>query len=134
MTGTEKKWLKETISTKEAPAAVGPYSQAVASGPLVFVSMQLGLVPGTKEMAGNDIGSQTRQAMENIAAILEEACSSLELVVKATIYLKDMGDFQSFNKIYTEFFPENPPARAAVQTAGLPLNALIGIDVLALRD
>jgi len=130
----DSRWIREVVSTEDAPAAVGPYSQAVAVGPLVFVSMQLGLVPGTKDMAGDDITAQTVQAMENIASILEASSSSLELIVKATVFLKDMGHFKDFNASYAGFFPESPPARAAVQVSALPLNALVGIDVIALRD
>ncbi|MCU0798410.1 MAG: Rid family detoxifying hydrolase [Candidatus Thermoplasmatota archaeon] len=130
----DSRWIREVVSTEDAPAAVGPYSQAVAVGPLVFVSMQLGLVPGTKDMAGDDITAQTVQAMENIASILEASSSSLDLIVKATVFLKDMGHFKDFNASYGGFFPESPPARAAVQVGALPLNALVGIDVIALRD
>jgi 2-iminobutanoate/2-iminopropanoate deaminase len=128
------RWIKETVSTSEAPSAIGPYSQATAAGPLVFISMQLGLVPGSKVLAGNDIASQTAQALENIAAILEASCSSLDQVLKVTVYLKDMSLFKEFNSTYERFFNENPPARAAVQVATLPLDALVGIDAMALRD
>jgi len=134
MTRMDSRWIREVVLTEEAPAAVGPYSQAVAVGPLVFVSMQLGLVPGTKELAGKDIAAQTTQAMENIASILEASGSSLELMVKATVYLKDIDLFKEFNAVYAGFFPEGPPARAAVQVGSLPMNALVGIDVIALRD
>lgn len=134
MTRMDSRWIKEVFSTDEAPAAVGPYSQAVAAGPLVFVSMQLGLVPGTKDLAGKDIVAQTAQAMENIAAILEAASSSLELVLKTTVFLKDIGHFKDFNAVYSGFFPESPPARASVQVGSLPLDALVGIDVIAIRD
>jgi 2-iminobutanoate/2-iminopropanoate deaminase len=128
------RWIKETITTEEAPSAVGPYSQATAAGPLVFISMQLGLAPASKELAGNDIASQTTQALENLASILEASCSSLDQVLKVTVYLKDMALFKEFNSSYGRFFNENPPARAAVQVASLPLNALVGMDAVALRD
>lgn len=134
MTRMDSKWVREVVSTSEAPAAVGPYSQAVAAGPLVFVSMQLGIIPGTKDLVDGDVASQTRQALENIASILEAAGSSLDLVVRAVVYLRDIKDFKDFNETYAGFFPEAPPARAAVQVAALPLGALVGIEVTALRD
>jgi reactive intermediate/imine deaminase len=128
------KWVKEVIATEEAPAAVGAYSQAVAAGQMIFVSGQLGLVPGTKEFAGKTIEDQTRQAMENIAAILDAAGSSLEQVVKMSISLSDIGDFRGFNETYTGFFEMDPPARAVFGVSGLPLGALVEIETLALRD
>jgi reactive intermediate/imine deaminase len=130
----ESKWIKEVISTDEAPAAVGAYSQAVAAGQLIFVSGQLGLVPGTKEFAGSSIEEQTEQAMENIAAVLDAAGSSLERVLKMSISLKDINDFAGFNKVYGTFFDDDPPARAVFEVSGLPLSALIEIETVALRD
>ena len=134
MTRMDSRWIKEIVSTTDAPAAVGPYSQAVAAGPMVFVSMQIGLIPGTKGLAGEDISAQTRQAFENIASILEAAGSSLDLVVRTVVYLKEMKDFKEMNATYEGFFPDTPPARATLQAASLPLNALVGIEVTALRD
>ncbi|MGA1873968.1 MAG: Rid family detoxifying hydrolase [Thermoplasmatota archaeon] len=130
----EKKWIKEIVETGEAPAAVGPYSQAVAAGPLIFVSGQIGLVPGTKRLAGDTIEEQTRQAMENIAAILDAAGSSLDLVLKMTVTLRDIRDFPRFNEVYGRFFEDGPPARAAYESSGLPLSALVEIETVALRD
>ena len=129
-----KPLVKERIETDEAPDAVGPYSQAVAADRLVFVSGQLGIIPGTKKLAGPGIEEQTRQAMENIAAILERAGSSLDQVVKTTIYLSDMDNFGPANETYGRFFPRDPPARATLQAAALPLGALIEIDAVAIRD
>jgi 2-iminobutanoate/2-iminopropanoate deaminase len=118
----------------EAPAAVGPYSQAVAAGPLVFCSGQIGLDPKTMVLSGDTLEDQTRQAMENLAAVLDCAGSSLEMVVKTTVYLKNILDFGKFNEIYDTFFEDEPPARAAVQVADLPISALVMIDAVALRD
>jgi len=130
----EKKWIKEIVSTNEAPAAVGPYSQAVATGPLIFISGQLGIVPGTKSLAGDSIEEQTKQAMENIAAILDAAGSSLDLVLKMSISLKDIKDFPKFNEVYGTFFEDDPPARATFEVSDLPLSALVEIETIALRD
>jgi 2-iminobutanoate/2-iminopropanoate deaminase len=130
----EKKWIKEILATNDAPAAVGPYSQAVAAGPLIFVSGQLGLVPPTKKLAGDTIEEQTQQAMENIAAILDSAGSSLDLVLKMTISLKDIKDFAKFNEVYGTFFEDDPPARASFEVSDLPLSALVEIEAVALRD
>jgi 2-iminobutanoate/2-iminopropanoate deaminase len=122
---------RQIICTEEAPAAVGPYSQAVRAGDLVFTAGQLGLVPGTKELAGPDIGSQTRQALQNLSAILEAAGSCMQHAVKATVFLADIGDFPTMNAAYAEFFSEAPPARAAIQAAALPLGAKVMIDIVA---
>ena len=130
----DSKWIKEVISTDEAPAAVGAYSQAVAAGQLIFVSGQLGLIPGTKKFAGSSIEKQTRQAMENIAAILDAAGSSLDMVLKMSISLDDISDFARFNEVYSTFFESDPPARAVFEVSGLPLEALIEIETIALRD
>lgn len=122
---------KQIVSTDHAPAAVGPYSQAVRAGDLVFTAGQLGLVPGTTEFAGPDIESQTRQALENIKAVLEAGGSCLKHIVKATVFLADMGEFARMNSVYAEFFPEAPPARSAVQAAALPLGGRVEIEVVA---
>ncbi|NIV35032.1 MAG: hypothetical protein GWN58_37920 [Anaerolineae bacterium] len=123
---------KQLISTEQAPAAVGPYSQAVKAGGFVFTAGQLGLVPGAKELAGPDIESQTRQALQNLKATLEAAGSCLNHAVKATVYLSDIADFPAMNAVYAQFFSETPPARAAVQVAALPLGAKVMIDIVAL--
>lgn len=134
MTDKDLKWFKEIIETGDAPQAVGAYSQATAAGPLVFCSGSLGLIPGSKEFAGDTVEEQTKQAMDNIAAVLEEAGSGLEMILKTTVYLKDMKDFGDFNRIYGSYFEDEPPARAAFQVAALPLGALIEIEAIALRD
>jgi 2-iminobutanoate/2-iminopropanoate deaminase len=123
---------KQTIATEEAPAAVGPYSQGVQAGDLVFTAGQLGIVPGTKEFAGPDIESQTRQALENLKAVLEAGGSCLKHAVKTTVFLQDIGEFSRMNAVYAEFFPENPPARSAVQVAALPLGGRVEIEAVAM--
>ncbi len=123
--------MREIVSTDKAPAAVGPYSQAVKVGGLVFTAGQLGIVPGTKKFAGPDIQAQTRQALENLKAILESAGSCMRHVVKTTVYLQDIGEFARMNEVYAEFFPEDPPARSAIQVAALPLGARVEIEAVA---
>ncbi len=122
---------KEIIATDQAPAAVGPYSQAVRIGDLVYTAGQLGIVPGTKEFAGPDIEAQTRQALENVKAVLEASSSCLEHVVKTTVFLQDIDEFSRMNGVYAEFFPEDPPARSAVQVAALPLGGRVEIEAVA---
>ena len=123
---------REIISTEKAPAAVGPYSQAVRVKDLIFTAGQLGIVPGSKEFAGTEIESQTRQALQNLEAVLEAGGSSLKQVVKTTVFLADMGEFARMNAVYAEFFPENPPARSAVQAAALPLGGRVEVEAVAL--
>lgn len=122
---------RKIISTEQAPPAVGPYSQAVLAGDLVFTAGQLGLVPGTKEFAGPDIESQTRQALQNLEAILQAAGTCLRHAVKVTVFLADINDFPLMNAIYGKFFSETPPARSAAQVAALPLGAKVMIDIVA---
>jgi 2-iminobutanoate/2-iminopropanoate deaminase len=123
---------RKIVATDKAPAAVGPYSQAVRAGDLVFTAGQLGIIPGTKDFAGPDIESQTWQALENLKAVLEAAGSCPQHAVKTTVFLADMGEFARMNAIYAEFFPENPPARSAVQAAALPLGGRVEIEAVAL--
>ena len=122
---------KESVATDKAPAAVGPYSQGIATGCFIFTAGQLGIVPGTKEFAGPDIESQTRQALQNVEAVLKAAGSCLEHVVKTTVFLLDMGEFSRMNAVYAEFFDESPPARSAVQVAALPLGGRVEIEAVA---
>jgi 2-iminobutanoate/2-iminopropanoate deaminase len=122
---------KTIIATDEAPGAVGPYSQAVQVGDLIYTAGQVGIVPGTKEFAGPHIESQTRQALENVQAVLKAAGSCLAHVVKTTVFLQDMGEFSRMNAVYAAFFPEGPPARSAVQVAALPLGARVEIEAVA---
>ena len=125
--------MKEILSTKKAPAAIGPYSQGVKAGSMVFVSGQLPIVPATGELLNENIGEQTKQCLNNIMAILAEAGCTLTDVVKTTIFLKDMADFAEVNAAYALFFTEEPPARACVQVAKLPKDADIEIEVIAVR-
>jgi len=113
-----------------APPAVGPYSHAVVTGNLIYTAGQAGLNPSSRQMA-EGIEEQTRQTLQNIAAILEAAGSSLSKVVKTTVFLADMNDFKAMNAVYAEFFPENPPARTTVQVARIPLDALVEIEAVA---
>jgi 2-iminobutanoate/2-iminopropanoate deaminase len=124
---------KEPIATEKAPAAVGPYSQGMKVGDFVFTAGQLGLVPGTKDFAGEEIESQTRQALENLKAVLEAGNSCLEHVIKTTVFLADMGEFARMNAVYAEFFVEDPPARSAVEVAALPLGGRVEIEAIAQR-
>jgi 2-iminobutanoate/2-iminopropanoate deaminase len=123
---------KEIIATDQAPAAVGPYSQAVRVGDLIYTAGQLGIVPGGKEFAGPDIEAQTRQALENLKAVLEAAGSCLKHAVKNTVFLADMGEFARMNAVYAEYFGEKPPARSAVQAAALPLGGRVEIESVAM--
>ena len=122
---------RKVIHTDKAPAAVGPYSQAVAWGDTVYVSGQLPLDPSQGKIVAESIEDQTRQAMENLKSILEEAGSSLDRLLKVTIFLQDMGDFKRVNEVYGSFFSGDFPARCAYQVAKLPLGADIEIDGIA---
>ncbi len=123
--------MKETISTENAPGAIGPYSQAVKAGNLVFCSGQIPLDPQTGEFVSEDIAMQTRQVLKNLSAVLEAAETSLNNVVKTTVFLADMNDFAAMNEVYAEFFSENKPARATVQAARLPRDARVEIECIA---
>ena len=125
--------MKTKIETAKAPAAIGPYSQAVAAETVVFVSGQLPLDPATSEFAGADIESQTRQSLENVKAVLVAAGLTLDSVVKTTVLLKDMGDFARMNQVYGEYFQGVCPARAAFQVAALPKDALVEIEAVAVK-
>ena len=123
---------REIISTDKAPAAVGPYSQAVRVGDFVFTAGQIPLHPATGQMVEGGIEVQTRQALTNVGAVLEAAGTSLSNVVKTTVFMADMGEFKAMNSVYAEFFPAAPPARSAVQAAALPLGARIEIEAVAI--
>lgn len=122
---------KQVVSTSDAPAALGPYSQAVRAGNMLFVSGQLGLVPGQKELPPT-VEAQTEQAMKNMGAILKAAGGDYASVVKTTILLSDMGDFAAVNAVYGAYFPSDPPARATFAVKQLPLNARVEIEAVAL--
>ncbi|MBM4251895.1 MAG: RidA family protein [Deltaproteobacteria bacterium] len=122
---------KAIVETKLAPAAIGPYSQAVRAGSLLYVSGQIPLDPQTGELVGSDIESQTRRVLDNLAAILKAGSSGLEHVIKTTIYLQDMQQFQKVNEIYGSYFKPPYPARATVEVARLPRNVQVEIDCIA---
>jgi 2-iminobutanoate/2-iminopropanoate deaminase len=124
---------RQRITTTAGPSAIGPYSQAIVAGDLVFVSGQIPLDPATGTFVQGEIEAQTRQVMRNLGGILEAAGSSLDLVVKTTVYLANLDDFEVMNKTYGTFFKGDPPARATVQVARLPKGALVEIDAIAIR-
>ena len=123
---------RTVISTPNAPQAIGPYVQAIRAGGLVFVSGQLAVEPATGQLIDGDIGAMTRRIFANLNAVLEAAGSSLVKVVKVTVFLADMDDFQAMNSVYAEFFPASPPARSTVQVARLPREARIEVEAIAL--
>jgi 2-iminobutanoate/2-iminopropanoate deaminase len=125
--------MSKAISTTNAPAAIGPYSQGVDTGNLVFVSGQLPIVPATGEFAGADIAAQTRQSLTNIKSILEANGMTMANVVKTTVLLEDINEFAAMNAVYAEFFTEPYPARAAYQVAALPKAAKIEIEAIAAK-
>lgn len=126
--------MKKIISTKNAPDAIGPYSQGIEAGGFVFTSGQLGLVPETGEFAGNDVKSQAVQAFENLREILKASDYTLYDVVKTTCFLKNMDDFAIVNEVYTRFLSgENYPARSAVEVAALPKGCLVEIEAIAMK-
>ncbi|MBO8141594.1 MAG: RidA family protein [Firmicutes bacterium] len=122
---------KEVIRTDRAPRAIGPYSQAVRAGGFVFVSGQIPLDPATGELVRGDIAAQATRVLENVKAVLEAAGASMADVVRATVYLADMNDFAAVNEVYSQYFPENPPARVAVQVSRLPRDVGVEIDAIA---
>lgn len=121
---------KEIISTSKAPSAIGPYSQGIKIGDMVFTSGQIPVNPATGEVV-TEIKAATRQSLENVKAVLEEAGSSLEKVVKVVVFIKDMNDFGQVNEVYGEYFKENPPARSCVEVARLPKDCVIEIEAVA---
>lgn len=125
---------KKIINTESAPAAIGPYSQSVLAGNILFISGQLPIDPETGKFAGNDIKSQTEQSLKNIESILEKAGCTMDNVVKTTVLLNDMGDFAKMNEVYAKFFTKDYPARAAYEVAKLPKDALVEIEAVAVVD
>lgn len=124
---------KTVIQTENAPASVGVYSQAIQVGNVLYLSGQIGLVPETRELAGNDLESQTHQTLQNIEAVLEAGGFSMSDVVKAQVFLDDMDDYGAFNEIYVQYFTEDPPARAVVEVSRIPLDAKVEIMVEAVK-
>jgi 2-iminobutanoate/2-iminopropanoate deaminase len=124
--------LKEPVKTSNAPAALGPYSQAIKVGGMVYTSGQVAIDPETGEFIGGGISEQTDRVLKNVAAVLEAAGSSLDRVVKTLVFLADMDDFAAMNEVYGKFFPGAPPARSTVQAARLPRDARVEIEAVAL--
>ena len=123
----------DVIATDSAPAAIGPYSQAIVAGGLIFTAGQVGFDPQTKELVGKTTPEQTEQVMKNLAAILKAAGSGLDRVVKTTVFLADMADFAAMNEVYAKHFGTHKPARSTVQAAGLPRGARVEIEAIAVR-
>jgi 2-iminobutanoate/2-iminopropanoate deaminase len=126
--------MKKIISTNEAPGAIGPYSQAVRSGRFLFCSGQVPLDPKSGQIVPGDIAAQTRRVLDNIAAVLRVEGLTFDSVVKTTIFLTDLGDFQTVNEVYGSYFKQSPPARSTVQVSALPKDAKIEIEVIAAAE
>lgn len=126
--------LREVIATEQAPRAIGPYSQAIRAGNLLFCSGQIPIDPSTGEFVSGGVAEQTEQVMRNLSAVLDAGKSSLSQVVKTTVFLADMDDFTAMNEVYGRYFSENPPARATVQAARLPRDARVEIEAIAIID
>jgi 2-iminobutanoate/2-iminopropanoate deaminase len=124
--------MKQVVNTNKAPGAIGPYSQAIKANGFLFVSGQLPVVPATGQFAEGGIAAQTKQSLENVKAILLEAGCKLDDVVKTTVFIKNMNDFAEMNAVYAEYFVQNCPARACVEVARLPKDAIVEIEVIAL--
>lgn len=125
--------LKQVLHTDLAPAAAGPYSQAIASNQLIFTSGQVPINPQTGKIEAATIEEQTEQVMQNLRCVLAEGGVSFDRVIKTTCFLADMNDFAAFNGVYAKYFPENPPARSCVQVAALPLGAKVEVEVIAVQ-
>jgi 2-iminobutanoate/2-iminopropanoate deaminase len=123
----------ERVQTNGAPAAIGPYSQAIISGDLVFTAGQIPLDPGTMQIVGADVAAQTRQVFGNLKAILEAAGASLDAVIKTTVFLSDMNDFAAMNEVYAAAFGDHKPARSTVEAARLPKDVKVEIEAIAVR-
>ena len=123
---------RQTVHSDQAPRAIGPYSQAVRHGSLLFLSGQIPLDPQTGDIVSSDIEAQTHRVMKNLGAVLAQAGASFEQVVKTTIYLVDLGEFDAMNQAYASYFSDKPPARATVQVAALPKKARVEIDAIAI--
>ncbi|GIV84672.1 MAG: reactive intermediate/imine deaminase [Candidatus Roseilinea sp.] len=123
---------RTVIHTDAAPKAIGPYSQAIVAGGLVFCSGQVPIDPATGELVPGGIEEQTHRSLRNLKAVLEAAGSGLDRVLKTTVFLQNMGDFAAMNAVYATYFPDNPPARSTVEVARLPRNALVEIECIAL--
>ncbi len=125
---------RERVATAGAPAAIGPYSQAIIAGDLVFASGQIALDPQSGQLVEGDVRDQTRRALQNLGAVLLAAGSDLALVVKTTVFLTSMANFAAMNEVYAEFFPGEPPARSTIAVAELPRSALVEVEAVAVRQ
>ena len=125
---------RQKVETKNAPSPIGPYSQAIVAGGFVFASGQAGLDPQTGRLISRDVIEQTAQTLSNLKGVLEAAGSSLQRVLKTTVFLADMNDFAAMNEAYGRFFTQNPPARTTIQAARLPLDARVEIELIALMN
>ncbi|HYJ91084.1 MAG TPA: RidA family protein [Pyrinomonadaceae bacterium] len=123
--------MNEVVSTQDAPGAIGPYSQAIKTGGMVFCSGQIPIDPATGEFVASDVAAQTEQVIKNLDAVLKAAGTGLSNVIKTTVFLADMNDFAAMNEVYSKFFNENKPARATVQAARLPRDARVEIECIA---
>jgi 2-iminobutanoate/2-iminopropanoate deaminase len=124
--------MREVISTKDAPQAIGPYSQAIRANGFVFVSGQVAIDPATQQVISGDAAAQADRVLKNLTGILQAAGSGLEKVVRSTVFLKNMSDFAAMNEVYGRYFTSAPPARSTVEAARLPKDVLVEIDVIAL--
>ena len=124
--------MREVIATSDGPKAIGPYAQAIRANGLVFLSGQISLDPATQQLISGDVAAQTERVLQNLAGILKAAGSSVEQVVKTTVFLKNMSDFAAMNEVYGRYFTQAPPARSTVEVARLPKDVLVEIDVIAL--
>ena len=124
--------MREVIATEQAPKAIGPYSQAIRAQGLIFTSGQIALDPATAQIVAGDVSAQTDRVLKNLAAILQASGSTLEKVLRCTVFLKNMGDFAAMNEVYGRYFKQAPPARSTVEVARLPKDVLVEIDVIAI--
>src|SRR5437899_11032738 len=124
--------MRDVIATKDAPQAIGPYSQAIRANGFVFVSGQVAIDPSTQQVISGDIAAQTDRVLKNLSAIRKAAGSGLEKVVRSTVFLKNMGDFAAMNEVYGRYFSTAPPTRSTVEVARLPKDVLVEVDVIAL--
>ncbi len=125
--------MRSIVSTKDAPQAIGPYSQAIKANGFIFTSGQIAIDPATQQVVGGDIAAQTERVLRNLSEILEAAGSGLGKVVRSTVFLKNVNDFASMNQVYAKYFSSAPPARSTVEVARLPKDVLVEIDVIALE-
>lgn len=124
--------MRDVIATDEAPKAIGPYSQAIRAQGLIFTSGQVAIDPATQQVISGNVSAQTDRVLKNLAAILQASGSSMEKVLRCTVFLKNMGDFAAVNEVYGGYFKQSPPARSTVEVARLPKDVLVEIDVIAL--